>query len=80
MGKHEWNKRRFHHNTQKGGRGGSSKLLPIFETFGRDLLWRLGYGDGLFDHNDVELLAAMILKLSSPQEVIGSDNGKLGSA
>ena len=28
--------------------GGTSKLLPLFEKQGRWLLWRFGYGDGLF--------------------------------
>lgn len=43
-------KRSFHNNTQKGGgRGGTSKLLPVFERFGRGLLWRSGHGDGLME-------------------------------
>ena len=41
----------YHHNTQKGGGvGGSSKLLPVLYTMGRELLWRFGFLDGLFEH------------------------------
>ena len=44
-------KRIFHHNTQKGGgRGGSSKLLPVMYTCARGLLWKHGHLDGLFQH------------------------------
>ena len=44
-------KRIFHHNTQKGGgRGGSSKFLPVVYTLAREMLWRFGYLDGLFKH------------------------------
>ena len=46
-------KRAYNHNTTKGGRrGGSSKLLPIMMTFLRELLWRFGVGDKLFNPND----------------------------
>ena len=39
----------FYTKTQKGGgRGGTSKLLPMLEKQGRAQLWRFGYGDGLF--------------------------------
>jgi len=42
-------KRCFHSKTQMGGGYGStSKLKPMLETFGRGMLWRFGYGDGLF--------------------------------
>ena len=40
----------FHSKTQKGGgRGGTSKLEPILLKQGRRLLWRFGYGNGLFE-------------------------------
>ena len=43
-------KRGFHTKTQRGGgRGGTSKILPMLEKGGRGLLWRFGYGDGLFE-------------------------------
>jgi hypothetical protein len=42
-------KRSYHHNTQKGGgRGGTSKLLPIMRMFLRELLWRFGHADEVF--------------------------------
>jgi len=44
-------KRNYHHNTKKGGgRDGSSKLLPVMYTLVREVLWRFGYLDGLFEH------------------------------
>ena len=46
-------KRNFNNNTQRGGgKGGSSKLLPIFFTFCRGLLWRCGILDAFFDEVD----------------------------
>ena len=42
-------KRKFHSNTQHGGgRGGSSKLLPVMQSQTRGMLWRHGHGDALF--------------------------------
>ena len=44
-------KRSFHNNTQKGGgKGDSSKLAPVMYTMARDMLWRYGFLDGLFQH------------------------------
>jgi hypothetical protein len=41
----------FHHISQKGGgRGGSSKLLPVMYHLTRQLMWRVGHLDGLLDH------------------------------
>ena len=48
-------KRKFFQNSQRGGgRGGSSKLLPVFYTFLREMLWRNGYLGGLFEHLGVD--------------------------
>jgi hypothetical protein len=44
-------KRSFHSNTQKGGgKGGSSKLLPVFFRLCRGMLWRYRLLDKLFVH------------------------------
>ena len=44
-------KRSFHQNSQKGGgKGGSSKLLQVMYRMTRQLMWRVGHLDGLFDH------------------------------
>jgi hypothetical protein len=44
-------KRSFHQNSQKGGgKGGSSKLLQVMYRMSRQLMWRVGHLDGLFDH------------------------------
>ena len=41
--------RSFHSKTQMGGgHGGTSKLLPVLQSFGRTMLWQFGYVDGLF--------------------------------
>lgn len=57
-------KQTYNHATQKGGgKGGSSKLLPIVYTFLRELLWRFGHGDELFKkHDDEELTYGKIQK------------------
>ncbi len=44
-------KKLFHNNTQTGGgKGGSSKLLPIMYKLARGMLWRYGHLDALFHH------------------------------
>lgn len=44
-------KTKFFHNSGKGGRkGGTSKLREVFYSFLRELLWRAGYMDALFEH------------------------------
>ena len=59
----------YFHNTQKGGgRGGSSKLLPILLTFCRELLWRFKFGDELFNKEKTELEYAKIPKHYSPTD------------
>ena len=41
----------FLRSTQRGGgKGGSSKLLPVMYKLARGVLWRYGHLDGLFDH------------------------------
>ena len=43
-------KRKYFQNSQRGGgRGKGSKLLPVFYTFMREHLWRVGYLDGFFN-------------------------------
>ena len=43
-------KRSYHHNTQKGGgKGGSSKLLPIVRMFNRELFRRFKHGQKFFE-------------------------------
>lgn len=58
-------KRRYFNNTQRGGGrgkkgedGGSGKLLPIMQTMGREMLWKVGYLDAFFKligHDDDEM-------------------------
>ena len=44
-------KKSYHHNMQKGGgRGGSSKLLPVMQMAARAMLWRFGHLDSLFSY------------------------------
>ena len=44
-------KRSYHHNSAKGGgRGGSSKLLPVMYNLLREMMWKFGHLDGLFKH------------------------------
>jgi hypothetical protein len=44
-------KRTFHNNTQKGGgKGGSSKLKPVFYRLSTSMLWRYQILDGFFEH------------------------------
>ncbi len=46
----------FLHSTQQGGgKGGSSKLLPVLYKLARCVLWRYGHIGGLFDHLGYEL-------------------------
>ena len=43
-------KRKFFQNSQRGGgRNKGSKLLPVFYTFMREHLWRVGYLEGFFN-------------------------------
>lgn len=42
-------KRSYHSNTQKGGgRGGTSKLVPVMAKMVRSMLWRFGYMKDMF--------------------------------
>ena len=44
-------KKSYNHNIQKGGgRGGSSKLLPVMQMAAIAMLWRFGYLDSLFSY------------------------------
>ena len=69
-------KRHFHHNTAKGGgKGGSSKLLPIMFTVARGMLWRSGHLDLFFDSlpgqsSDLQFLEyGQILKMPHSKDV-----------
>lgn len=71
-------KRKFHQNTAKGGgRGGSSKLLPVMYTLAREMLWRFGHMDGLFEylgHNgDLEIEYGKVAKVPRAADVNEAD-------
>jgi hypothetical protein len=68
-------KRKFFKNSSRGGgKGRASKLLPVFQSFLRENLWKVGYLDAFFEQlghsgKEMDLDYGKLMKLKKNKDV-----------